>query len=75
MPAISATDNRTYTFEPLTTALIIVDMQRDFVEDGGACGAGGMNVKPLQEVIPRVKAVLDAFRVVGSTVVHTRYGF
>ncbi|MEM9762174.1 MAG: isochorismatase family cysteine hydrolase [Pseudomonadota bacterium] len=75
MPSISATDNRTYTFEPATTALIIVDMQRDFIEDGGACGVGGMNVKPLQAVIPRVKAVLEAFREAGTTIVHTRYGF
>ncbi|WP_421723878.1 cysteine hydrolase family protein [Bauldia sp.] len=75
MITVPAYDNRNYAFDPRHTALIIVDMQRDFVEDGGACGVGGMDVKPLQAVIPPIKAVLDAFRDAGSVVVHTRYGF
>jgi nicotinamidase-related amidase len=50
-------------------------MQRDFVETEGACGAGGMNVAPLQDVVPRVRSLLDLFRDEGATIVHTRYGF
>lgn len=75
MPNVPAYDRRFFSFEFPTTALIIVDMQRDFVEDNGACGAGGMNVQPLQAVVPRVKSLLELFRAKGGTVVHTRYGF
>ncbi|MEM9222869.1 MAG: isochorismatase family cysteine hydrolase [Pseudomonadota bacterium] len=74
MPSMPAAANRTYTFKPASTALIIIDMQRDFIEDGGACGASGANVKPLQDIVPRVREVLDAFRRANATIVHTRYG-
>lgn len=67
--------DRVFRFDPAHTALIIVDMQRDFVDTDGACGAGGMDVAPLQAIIPRTLAVLHSFRELGATVVHTRYGF
>lgn len=72
---IGAYDNRNFSCDLSKTALIIVDMQRDFVEDAGACGDGGLNVKPLQNVIPRIQSILELFRNNGATVVHTRYGF
>lgn len=75
MISVKSYAGRRFDFDPQTTALVIVDMQRDFIEDSGACGAGGMNVKRLQEVVPRVRALLAAMREVGATVVHTRYGF
>ena len=47
------------------TALIIVDMQNDFVLPGApACVAGAM------AVIPRIRAALDAFRSAGAPVFH-----
>jgi nicotinamidase-related amidase len=75
MLAINAFGERQFTFDFANTALLIVDMQRDFIEDGGACGAGGADVKPLQAVIPRVQSMLQLFREKGAPVVHTRYGF
>ncbi|MBT8154714.1 cysteine hydrolase [Epibacterium ulvae] len=75
MKSVQAWSDRNFEFDYSTTALIIVDMQRDFVEDEGACGAGGMNVKPLQAVVPRIKSLLERFRENGAPVVHTRYGF
>jgi biuret amidohydrolase len=72
---ITSRHDRTFRCDPAEAALVIVDMQRDFIEDGGACGVGRMNVKPLQDVVPRVRKLLDAARSVGMQVVHTRYGF
>ena len=40
-----------FTFSPASTALLIIDMQRDFVEPGGFGAALGNDVSPLQAVI------------------------
>lgn len=75
MIQVDSLAGRAFTFDPATTALVVVDMQRDFIEDGGACGVGGMNVARLQDVVPRVGALLAAMRGAGALIVHTRYGF
>lgn len=72
---IACTEDRTFGFEPLNTALVLVDMQRDFVDSEGACAAVGADVGPLQAIVPRLQRVLAAMRKLGGTVVHTRYGF
>ena len=72
---VACTAERTFRFDPRNTALVIVDMQHDFVSDNGACGAGGMDVRPLQAIIPNLRKVLSAMRRQGVQVVHTRYGF
>jgi biuret amidohydrolase len=56
------------------TALIVIDMQRDFVEPGGFGEALGNDVSPLQAAIGPTKQVLDAARTAGLLVVHTREG-
>ena len=53
-------------------ALIIIDMQRDFVEPGGFGAALGNDVTRLQAIIPTCARVLDAWRAAGGFVVHTR---
>jgi nicotinamidase-related amidase len=63
-----------FAFEPETTALLIIDMQRDFVEPGGFGEALGNDVTPLQAVIAPCKRVLDAARRAGMLVIHTREG-
>src|SRR5471032_1251097 len=55
-----------------TTALVIIDMQRDFVEPGGFGASLGNDVTRLQAIIPTVRRVLDGWRAVGGLVVHTR---
>lgn len=75
MHRISCVAGRRFAFDPATTALVIVDMQHDFVSDGGACGVLGADVKPLQAIVPRLQRVLSAMRQLGTTIVHTRYGF
>jgi nicotinamidase-related amidase len=65
-----------YPFEldPATTALVVIDMQRDFVEPGGFGETLGNDVSLLQSVVPPLKKVLEMARAVGMTVIHTREG-
>lgn len=53
-------------------ALVIIDMQRDFVEPGGFGETLGNDVSLLQAVVPACQAVLQAWRRAGGRVVHTR---
>src|SRR5215467_1407296 len=61
-------------FDIPTTALLIIDMQRDFVLPGGFGEALGNDVTPLLAVIPPTQRVLDAARRSGMMVIHTREG-
>jgi nicotinamidase-related amidase len=63
-----------YAFEPRTTALIVIDMQRDFLERGGFGAALGNDVARLTAIVPTVKALLEACRHAGMTIIHTREG-
>src|SRR6201992_4381617 len=63
-----------FSFDPATTALVIIDMQRDFVEPDGFGETLGNDVSYLQAVVPPLKKVLEAAREVGLTVIHTREG-
>jgi len=56
------------------TALVIIDMQRDFLEPGGFGETLGNDVSLLAKAIPPCKALLDAARKKGVFVVHTREG-
>jgi nicotinamidase-related amidase len=67
-----AADPFTFRFDPATTALVIIDMQRDFIEHGGFGETLGNDVTRLQAIVPTVRAVLAAWREVGGLVVHTR---
>lgn len=53
-------------------ALIIIDMQRDFVEPGGFGETLGNKVALLQAIIPATAKLLAAFRAAGLPVIHTR---
>jgi hypothetical protein len=55
-----------------SAALLIIDMQRDFVEPGGFGESLGNKVEPLQSIVPTVKKVLEAWRLTDKMVVHTR---
>jgi biuret amidohydrolase len=55
-------------------ALIIIDMQRDFVEPGGFGAALGNDVVRLQTAVAPCRAVLAAARQASLLVIHTREG-
>lgn len=52
-------------------ALIIIDMQRDFMEPGGFGDALGNDVSLLQAIVPTLKTLLETFRSKGLPVFHT----
>jgi nicotinamidase-related amidase len=56
------------------TALVIIDMQRDFLEPGGFGAALGNDVSRLRTAVAPCRAVLDAARARGLLVIHTREG-
>ena len=61
-----------FEFSPAKTALIVIDMQRDFIEPGGFGETLGNNVKLLAAIVPTVKKLLDTCRKAGITIIHTR---
>ena len=61
-----------YRFDPATTALIVIDMQRDFIELGGFGAALGNDVTPLRAIIPATRRLIAAARLAGLPVIHTR---
>jgi biuret amidohydrolase len=55
-------------------ALVIIDMQRDFLEAGGFGEALGNDVSRLQTIVPMVQQLRAAFQAQGLTVIHTKEG-
>jgi nicotinamidase-related amidase len=62
------------TLDLRTTALLIIDMQRDFMEPGGFGETLGNDVSQLASAVAPIAALLDAARRSGMLVVHTREG-
>jgi len=56
------------------TALLIIDMQRDFLLPGGFGETLGNDVSLLQAVVPPLAALLEVARATGIPVIHTREG-
>ncbi len=63
-----------YEFEIPTTALLMIDFQRDFVDPGGFGEALGNDVSLLRRAVPHAERVLKAARQGGLLIVHTREG-
>ncbi len=61
-------------FEPESTALLMIDMQRDFLEKGGFGEMLGNDVSLLRSAIEPCKRVLEAAREAELFVIHTREG-
>jgi nicotinamidase-related amidase len=56
------------------TALIVIDMQRDFILPGGFGESLGNDVNMLLKVVPPLADLLAAARAAGILVIHTREG-
>lgn len=62
------------SFDTTSTALLLIDMQRDFLEPGGFGEMLGNDVSLLRKTIEPCKAVLNAARNAGLAILHTREG-
>ena len=62
--------DRTYRFSPQTTALLVIDLQKEFfTDDIGEC------VEAMRSILPRVARLLSAARKLGCKVIHTRESY
>jgi nicotinamidase-related amidase len=61
-----------FEFEPAATAVIMIDMQRDFIEPGGFGATLGNDVALLAAIVPTAARVLDTCRAAGVTIIHTK---
>jgi len=66
-----------FVFPPATTALIIIDMQRDFVDPDGfgsiQCGNDEIH-SAVRRIVPAIRKTLEVSRSLGMTIIHTREG-
>jgi nicotinamidase-related amidase len=61
-----------FPFEPGHTALVVIDMQRDFIEKGGFGDSLGNDVARLEAIVPATARLIALFRKRGWPIVHTR---
>ena len=74
MIRVPCRDQRVFSGDPERTALVVIDMQRDFCSPDGACARAGEDVRPLQAIVPLLAKVVSAARSAGLTLIHTREG-
>lgn len=63
-----------FDFTPATCALLLIDMQRDFLEPGGFGELLGNDVSQLRRTIAPNQRLLAGWRRLGALVIHTREG-
>ena len=61
--------------EPRFTALLIIDLQNDYLSEQGYFAKMGYDPAPLRAILPTVSRVLAAARRAGIKVIHTRQGY
>jgi biuret amidohydrolase len=61
-----------FSFDPKHTALVMIDMQRDFIEPGGFGATLGNDVSLLEPVVPAAAALIAWCRQHGVLVIHTQ---
>ncbi len=71
MPEIHA-EPFVYPFSRDSIALIVIDMQRDFIEPGGFGATLGNDVGLLRAIVPTTQKLIAGFREAGLPVIHTR---
>jgi nicotinamidase-related amidase len=60
-------------FDPSTAALILVDLQNDFLHPNGAYGRAGQSAPAIAALPARLKPVADAMRAAGGWIVSTHF--
>jgi len=67
---VKAYSNGIFQFSPANTALVVIDMQKNFF-----LGPNGQYAPTLGPIVPKVKSLLDYARQLGCMIVHTREGY
>jgi nicotinamidase-related amidase len=73
MPTVDATPSP-FSFELDSVALVVIDMQRDFLMPGGFGESLGNDVSQLRRTIEPLAALMAAWRAEGLPIIHTREG-
>jgi len=73
--SVACWDDRVFSFEPPSTALVVIDMQRDFLDSEGGAAIEGEPIDRLRAAIPTVASVTDGARAAALHVYHTREGY
>lgn len=60
---------------PATTALVVIDLQEDFLSATGYFAKQGYDPAPLRAILPNVTSLIQRSREVGIRVIHTRQGY
>src|ERR1700733_12764086 len=74
MTTVIEAEPYSFGLDPARAALVIIDMQRDFLEPGGFGESLGNDVSLLRRTIEPTKRLLDAARAGGMTGIHPREG-
>lgn len=61
--------------DPAVTALLVIDLQIDFLSEDGYFARKGYDPAPLRAIIPNVNALIATARGAGCAIVHTRQGY
>jgi ureidoacrylate peracid hydrolase len=69
------TNSGPITFDPASTAVIVVDMQNDFGSEGGMFHRAGLNISGIRSCIVPTANVLSAARAAGVRIVYLKMGF
>lgn len=60
---------------PEATALVVIDLQEDFLSEDGYFARSGYDPSALRAIIPTVNRLIAAARAAGLHVIHTRQGY
>ena len=63
-----------FDLDPVRASLLIIDMQREFLEPGGFGAALGNDVSQLRRAIAPTRSLLKQARAAALTIIHTREG-
>ena len=74
VPSVVDAEPYVFTFERARVALLIIDMQRDFLEPGGFGEMLGNDISLLRRTVEPNRQLLAAWRSAGLLAIHTREG-
>src|SRR6516164_11337550 len=63
------------TLDPVTTAVIVVDMQNDFGSKGGMFDRAGVDISGIQKAVGPTVKVLAAARKMGIKIIYLKMGY